>query len=154
MFTCKAACQRANKSIILYSYIKTEILRQMKHILLLSLWWIPRISSILFALFLALFSLDVFGQGTGVWKTALAFLIHNIPTIVILLVLIFSWKRSWLGAICFTLIGIAFYFLMPGKSTSLLLILPIIVIAILFFLNWLLRADIKKAKQAFNGSDQ
>jgi hypothetical protein len=123
-------------------------MQAMKHIILLSLWWIPRIFCILFALFLSVFSLDVFGQGTGFWRTAMAFLIHNIPTIVIVLVLIFSWRRSWLGAICFTLTGIAFYFLMPGKSTSLLIILPIIGVGILFFLNWMLRADIKEAKQA------
>lgn len=129
-------------------------MQTLKHILLLSIWWIPRLFCILFALFLSVFSLDVFGQGTGIWKTALALLIHNIPSIVIVFVLVFSWRRSWLGAIAFTLIGIAFYFLMPGKSTSLLIILPIIGIAILFFLNWMFRADIKEAKQAFNNQGQ
>jgi hypothetical protein len=129
-------------------------MKSVKQILLLSLWWIPRISCIVFALFLSLFSFDVFGQGAGIWKTALAFLIHNLPTIVFAVVLVFSWKRSWLGAICYTILGIVFYFLMPGNSTSLLLVLPIIGIGILFFFNWLLRAEIKKAKQDYSSENQ
>jgi len=129
-------------------------MQAIKYLLLLSLWWTPRILCILLALFLSFFSFDVFGLGTNAWKTALAFIMHNIPTIIIVLVLIFSWKRSWLGAICFTIIGIVFFFLMPGKSTSLILVLPIIGIGVLFYLNWLFRAGIKKAREAYAGEDQ
>jgi|WetSurMetagenome_2_1015567.scaffolds.fasta_scaffold31927_3 hypothetical protein len=123
-------------------------MRDIKQILLLSLWWVPRISGIIFALFLAVFSLDVFGQGTPVWKTALALLIHNIPTIVILTVIVFSWKRSWLGAVSFLILCIVSFFLMPAKSKSLLIVLPLIGVGVLFFLNWLLRAEIKRAKKS------
>ncbi len=134
--------------------IKKQVMQAIKYLLLLSLWWTPRILCILLALFLSFFSFDVFGLGTKAWETALAFLMHNIPTIIIVLVLIFSWKRSWLGAISYTIIGIVFYFLMPGRSTSLILVLPIIAIGVLYYLNWLFRAEIIKAKKAYAGEEQ
>jgi len=133
---------------------KTITMQLLKYILLLSLWWIPRIFSILFAMFLAFFSMDVFGQGDPAWKTALALLMHNIPTILIVVVLVFSWKRSWLGAICFFIIGVTFFLLMPNKTNSLFLVLPILGTSLLFFLNWTFRAGIKKAKDAYNGEEQ
>ncbi len=33
------------------------------------LFWSPRVLTILFALFLSLFALDVFGEGYGFWAT-------------------------------------------------------------------------------------
>ena len=45
----------------------------------LALFWTPRILCIVFALFLSLFSLDVFGEGYGFWETLLALLIHLVP---------------------------------------------------------------------------
>jgi hypothetical protein len=62
---------------------------------------------ILIAIFVSLFSFDVFGQNAGFWKTLIAFLIHNIPTIVLIGVLILSWKWSWIG-------GISYMVLAPG----------------------------------------
>jgi hypothetical protein len=38
------------------------------------LLWTPRVLSLLFALFVSLFALDVFGQGYGFWQTTLALL--------------------------------------------------------------------------------
>ena len=51
------------------------------------LYWTPRILSILFLLFLALFSLDVVGQGYGFWGTIGALFMHNIPVFILLIVL-------------------------------------------------------------------
>lgn len=124
-------------------------MQTLKQLLLLSLWWIPRIFGIIFALFMMVFSFDVFGQGEPVWRTALSFIIHNIPTIVLLVVMIFSWKRSWLGAIFFFVIGIVFFILMPNKAKSLFIVLPLIITAVLFFLNWIFRGGIRKAKETY-----
>ena len=121
----------------------------LKQLLLLSLWWIPRIAGILFALFLTVFSFDVFGQGEPVWKTAMAFIIHNIPTIVLLIVMYFSWRRSWLGAIAFFVLGVVFFLLMPNKAKSIFIVLPLLITAVLFFLNWIFRSGIRKAKETY-----
>jgi hypothetical protein len=72
------------------------------------IFWAPRILSILFTIFLVLFSFDVFGQGYGFWGTVLAFLMHNIPVFILTAVLIISWKREIVGGIAFILAGLLY----------------------------------------------
>lgn len=69
------------------------------------LFWAPRILIILFALFLGIFSFDVFDGGYGFWGTALAFFMHNIPSFVLLIILAISWKHDLVGAIIFMALG-------------------------------------------------
>lgn len=72
------------------------------------IYWTPRILSIIFILFLALFSLDVFEGNYGFWETIVGLFIHNIPTIILLIVLIISWKHEIVGGISFVLAGILY----------------------------------------------
>ena len=72
------------------------------------IYWTPRILSILFIAFLTLFSFDVFGQGYGFWGTLLAFFIHNIPVIILAILLWISWKHEIVGAIVFILAGLLY----------------------------------------------
>ena len=117
--------------------------------LLLLLLWAPRILCILFAIFISLFAFDVFDQGTGFWKTLLALLIHLIPTFFIIIILILSWKRSWIGGISFILLGIAYIFWssQTGRGSQIIYIL-LFLVGILFLTSWFLRKDIKKAQDA------
>jgi len=71
-------------------------------------YWAPRILSIIFILFLALFSLDVFGNNYGFWGTVTGLLIHNIPSFVLLIILLISWKHEIVGAIAFILAGLIY----------------------------------------------
>jgi len=71
-------------------------------------YWFPRIMSILFILFLALFSLDVFSEGLGFWGTLLGLLIHNIPSFVLLIILLISWKYEIVGGIGYILAGLVY----------------------------------------------
>lgn len=72
------------------------------------IYWIPRVLSIFFVLFLALFSLDVFEGNYGFWGTAVALFMHNIPALILLVILIVSWKREIVGGIGFILAGLAY----------------------------------------------
>ena len=72
------------------------------------LFWTPRIFAILFILFLAIFSLDVFDSASGIGEIVLGLLIHNIPAMILIVVLIISWKYEWVGGIAFILGGIAY----------------------------------------------
>jgi hypothetical protein len=72
------------------------------------IFWTPRILAIIFLLFLALFSLDVFGNGLSFWQTVVAFLMHNIPVFVLLIVLLISWKHEIVGGIAFILAGLLY----------------------------------------------
>ena len=72
------------------------------------IFWAPRILAILFVLFLTLFSLDVLEGNYGFWGTIVGLLMHNIPAIILLIVLIISWKHEIVGGISFILAGVVY----------------------------------------------
>ena len=51
------------------------------------IFWLPRILSIIFILFLTMFSLDIFGNGYSFWEIVVGLLVHNIPSLILLIVL-------------------------------------------------------------------
>jgi len=75
-----------------------------------TLYWIPRILAILFILFISIFALDAFAEGIPFWEAILGFLIHLVPTYILVVFLVVAWKRGILGGILFIAIGI-FYIL-------------------------------------------
>lgn len=108
------------------------------------LYWTPRIVSILFILFIALFSLDVFEPGLSLGQMIIGFLMHNIPTFALIIIVIIAWKREIVGAIAFFLAGIAYIVSVFASSDfewymlswSLIIAGPAFFIAILYLLNW------------------
>jgi hypothetical protein len=117
---------------------------------LLFLHWIPRILSILFAAFIGLFAMDVFGQGSGIWKTIVALFLHLIPTFLIIIILILSWKRPWIGGISYIALGIV-YIVWSSHSGrgSHIIDFSLFLMGILFLLDWFLRKNIKTAQEAY-----
>jgi hypothetical protein len=69
--------------------------------------WIPRIICILAILFISLFALDAFEPNLTIWQQIGAFLMHLIPSFVLIALLIVAWKWELIGGIVFTIIGIA-----------------------------------------------
>ena len=105
-----------------------------------ALCWSPRILAMLFALFISLFALDVFSGGHSLFKMMLAFLIHLIPTWIIIFTIIISWKREWVAAMVFIILGVAYIIMAWGKfpfSVYLLISGPLFIIGILYWLNWI-----------------
>lgn len=70
------------------------------------IFWAPRILSIIFILFLALFSLDVFDMKLDFWGTVVGLFMHNIPSMILLIILLISWKHEIVGAVAFILAGL------------------------------------------------
>jgi Na+/proline symporter len=110
------------------------------------LFWTPRIISIIFLMFLALFSLDTFGNGYSFWETILGLFMHNIPVFILAIILWLSWnKREWIAGSIFILAGLLYVYLsifraeIPwyiGLSWSLTIAGPAFLVGILFFMNW------------------
>src|SRR3989338_11063669 len=75
-------------------------------------YWTPRILSIIFIFFLALMSLDVFSSELSFWQTFGALFMHNIPALVLLIVLLISWKYEIVGGIAFILAGLLYISIM------------------------------------------
>jgi hypothetical protein len=101
------------------------------------LFWAPRVLSILFAIFVSLFALDVFSEGYGTLETLLALAIHLIPTIVIVMALIVAWRWEGLGAILFAALAVLYLGISSGGSW--VISGPLFLIGLLFGLNWTFR---------------
>jgi len=86
------------------------------------LFWAPRLLAILFIGLISLFAFDVFDSGTSVGEELLAFLIHLIPTYVLLALLIISWKWPLPGGILFILAGGSYFFFAREQHWSAYLI--------------------------------
>lgn len=117
-------------------------------------FWTPRVLSILFLLFLALFSLDVFDGNPGFWDALIGLFMHNIPVFVLAIALAIAWKREIVGAVFYALAGLAYIVsLMVGMrgdfqpfmvSWSVTIAGPAFVIAWLFYLGWRQRKKASK----------
>jgi hypothetical protein len=112
------------------------------------LYWTPRVVCIVFAAFISIFAADVFIEGRGFWQTAVALLMHLIPTFVMFTILIVSWRREWIGGILFIAMGILYIAWAWNKpfgiwSTLLMIAGPPILIGALFLLNWRYRAELR-----------
>ncbi len=66
---------------------------------------LPRILSIFAIGFISLFALDSFEHGT-LGEQILAFLLHMIPSFVLMIILAIAWKWELIGGILYILLGI------------------------------------------------
>jgi prolipoprotein diacylglyceryltransferase len=109
--------------------------------------WIPRIICILTTLFVSLFALDSFSSDRTFWQNTAAFLMHLIPSFVLIVLLIVAWKWEKVGGILLTIIGLVwciFVFMLNynrthSLTTSLMIIMtlciPFVLAGILFILS-------------------
>jgi len=111
------------------------------------IYWLPRIICILAILFVSMFALDAFGPGLSIWQQITGFLMHLIPSFVLLALLIIAWKWETAGGILFLLIGLGLSpviymhnFRMNGSVWMSLAVLgmitlPFIIVGVLFILG-------------------
>jgi hypothetical protein len=101
------------------------------------LYWVPRILTILAIIFMLMFSFDSFGGDEPLSKKILGFLVHNIPVLILIVVLIVAWKNELVGGLIFIaafIAGTIFYRSFTGNPGSLVVILPFLITGILFIL--------------------
>ena len=70
--------------------------------------WIPRILTIAFIIFISLFALDSFGTSDPWYMEVLGFLIHLIPTYILLAILIVFWKKPIYSGVSYIILAIFF----------------------------------------------
>jgi hypothetical protein len=101
--------------------------------------WAPRLAAILIIFFVSLFSLDVFElEGTPLELLG-AFLIHSLPSIILILLLVVAWRRPVVGFIAFLLAGLLFLpFVIIGPNLGHFLLFsgPLLLISGLFYADW------------------
>ena len=110
------------------------------------LFWAPRILSILFAMFLSVFAFDVFGEGSGLWQTIGALLLHMVPAFIVVIALVIAWRREWVGAVLFSALAVLYVAWTWGRFPLVAYLSisgPLVLAGILFLLNWVYRAKLR-----------
>lgn len=112
------------------------------------IYWTPRILSILFVCFLALFSLDVIQPGLSFGQILIGLIMHNIPSLILIVILVIAWRREIVGAIGFIGAGLLYIGFVTfsvvnsglpwyiALSWSLSIAGPAFLIGVLFLINW------------------
>lgn len=112
------------------------------------LYWAPRVLCILAILFVSMFALDSFSPEYTIWQQIEAFLIHLIPSYILVALLVVAWKWEQVGGIIFTVAGIAFGVLIfslnhrrnqfstaQSLMNTFLIAFPFVVVGVLFILH-------------------
>jgi len=105
------------------------------------LYWLPRVLSILFALFISIFALDVFGEGYNFWETLIALFMHLVPTFIVVIVLLIAWHWERIGAALF--IALAIIFLVMSEGEGWIIAGPLLLLGVLFLFDWQVNAHLK-----------
>jgi hypothetical protein len=113
--------------------------------------WLPRVICIIAILFVSMFALDAFAPGQTFWHQIGAFIMHLIPSFILIALLIVAWKWEYIGGIIFVVIGLAlspFIFNLnyqrnhsfwTSLSIILIITLPFIIVGILFIISHFLK---------------
>ncbi len=103
------------------------------------LFWIPRLLAILLALFIGLFALDVFGIPAPVWKKIVGLIIHLIPSILILIITGYAWKKPlWasVGFVAFFVFATLYFRTYKHALNFTIISLPLLIIAALYAIDY------------------
>jgi uncharacterized membrane protein YidH (DUF202 family) len=102
--------------------------------------WAPRVAAIAIIFFMSLFSLDVFEMQASPLELVAGFLIHNIPSIAMIVLLVVAWKRPVVGFVAFLVAAVLFtlFFVRDVEALPnlLLFVFPILLVALLFYADW------------------
>lgn len=102
--------------------------------------WAARIATLMIIVFISLFSLDVFESQGSALELLGGFIIHNIPSIVLIILLLFAWKHPAVGFVGFLLAAILAAIFFAGNGIGIpnmiMFVLPLLLIACLFFADW------------------
>ena len=113
--------------------MKTQTTENFQRVLL----WGPRILGLVVALYFGMFALDAF-TGDKSWSGKLGdFIVHAAPAMFILLTVLVSWRRFWIGTMVFS--GLALYYALTTLDHPdwiLAISGPLLLVGILYGLNW------------------
>ena len=113
--------------------------------------WTPRIICILAILFISMFAADSFAPELTFWQQIGGFIMHLIPSFILIALLIVAWKWEYIGGIIFIVIALGlspFVFMLNynrnhsvGMSLGIILAItfPFVVVGALFIISHYLK---------------
>ena len=117
-------------------------------------FYAPRILSLLFVAFLSLFALDAF-QSPFEWQMIIGFLIHLIPSMVLLIALVIAWKYELVGVVIFIVFAVLYVlgagFDRPWQWYA-FIAGPAFIVGVLYLVSWLLKR--KEESKQVEGVDK
>jgi len=111
------------------------------------LHWTPRIICILAILFISMFAADSFAPELTFWQQIGGFMMHLIPSFILITLLIVAWKWEYIGGIIFIVIALGlspFVFMLNynmnhsvGMSLGIIMVItfPFLVVGVLFIIS-------------------
>jgi hypothetical protein len=117
--------------------------------------WLPRVICIVAILFISLFAADAYDPKLAFFQQVLAFIMHLIPSFILVIFLVVAWKWELAGGILFGIIGLGtgpWVFMhnyqmnhSVAMSTGIvsLICLPFVVVGGLFILSHFLKRKIR-----------
>jgi len=106
------------------------------------LFWLPRILVIGYILFISIFSLDAFYGENSFWQELGSFFKHLIPSIVLSILLLISWKRDFTAGMIFLVSGLLLTFLYStfrSVPSFVCLSCPLYLAGLLFLISYALK---------------
>ena len=111
--------------------------------------WLPRVICILAILFISMFALDAFAPGLTIWQQIGGFLLHLIPSYIMIALLVIAWKWEYVGGIIFTILGFGFsvsvfllnynrnhFSALQSLINMLIVAIPFVLVGILFIVSY------------------
>ena len=103
------------------------------------LHWAPRVLGIIIPLCISIFAFDVFEHSRGFWRTALALMMHLIPTFALAGVLLVAWRWRRVGAALYAVLGLVYIIMFWGRFDLVVYFMiagPPLLTAALLLLDW------------------
>ena len=101
--------------------------------------WAAYIFGFAFAIFISFFAMDVFTAHNDFLHTVSALFKHLIPTFLIIIILLLSWRREWIGGTAFSILGFLYIIIAWGRfawGAYAMISGPLFILGFLFFLGW------------------
>jgi len=118
-------------------------------------FWAPRILTILFALFLSVFALDVFEGKKAFLETLAALVLHLVPTFLVVVLLVLAWRWELIGVVAFAGLAIAYVGFLWGRFPWVnyaAISGPLLLVSVLFLLSWRQRVRARAVDQQLPGA--
>lgn len=103
-----------------------------------TIYWTPRVLSVAMIVFISLFAFDVFIEDYTFWELIGAFLIHLLPSFMLLGIVLIAWKREQIGGLIFITLGVLYMIMTANREMLLpgmIITFPVTLIGILFIIS-------------------